>query len=92
MKKNPHLCIKWFNAASFFQCHFNNDQEILLITHAAKTHISSDHNVKADCEGFVESPIFGPVLCLEIFGKSALKDSKARGPTEYKTGPSAEGG
>lgn len=56
------------------ECAFS--QEILQIKHAAKTHISSDHNVEADGKRFVKPPIFGPVLCLEIFGKSALKDNK----------------
>lgn len=73
--EKTRLCIKWFNGVSFFQCHFNNDQQI---KQAAKTHISSHHNVKADCKRFVKSPIFGPVLCLEIFGKSALKDNKTQ--------------
>lgn len=58
-----------FSGVSFFQ-------EILQIKHAAKTHISSDHNVEADGKCFVKPPIFGPVLCLEIFGKSALRDKK----------------
>lgn len=38
------------------------------------THISGDHNIKADCECFVKCPIFSPVLCLEIFGESAFKE------------------
>ena len=38
------------------------------------THISSDHNIKADGVCFVKCPIFSPVLCLEIFGESVLKE------------------
>lgn len=55
--------------------YLGNHQEILQIP---PTHIPSDHNVKADCIRFVERSKFCPVLCLEIFGKSALKDNKTR--------------
>lgn len=38
------------------------------------THIASDHHVKADGVRFVKPPKLSPVLCLEIFGKSAFRE------------------
>lgn len=42
------------------------------------THIASDHDVKADCICFVKCPKLSPVLCLEIFGKSAFKEKERK--------------
>lgn len=63
----------------FLQRQFNNDQH-------DQTHISSDHNVEADGKRFVKLPIFSPVVCLEIFGKSALKGNERRSRFS-ETGP-----
>lgn len=47
--------------------------QLLSLSHSFTTHIASDHNVKADCVCFMESPKFSPIRCFEIFGEPAFK-------------------